>query len=387
MLIALAGGWLVTGRGGPENGRFGRTLFGFTALFLLVERGPADVLAVEYDRISVVHLALVGAVWVVFEIGPRLTGSSGITRRLAVVGGMTLPALLIVTLVFPGFWAGPFVEVPAELQAYWLDRVAELAPLWSAAAHRWTDLMFMIGSTLMGLGFAAMAVTTAIRRRRLVGPWLFVALWLLAMGALAVRNVRFVVYPEAMAAVPTAWWAREYLGKVRARGSIGSLRRVAVMAFVIVGFAVPVGVARALEGPAPDPAPDENDCNLRKIAADLESTIRATGPPYPVVLAAIDAGPELLWRFPVRIVTDPYHRNVEGILDARAIFGSTDWATAHALLQKHDVAYALVCDGDPEGFSFGPGTLYQALLTNQPPPGLLLVRSSGSLSIFAADRD
>ena len=157
------------------------------------------------------------------------------------------------------------------------------------------------------------------------------------------------------------------------------------MALVIVGFAVPVGVARAVEGPARDPAPDERACNLGEIAPELESTIKEAGQPFPVVLAAIDAGPELLWRLPVRIVTDPYHRNVEGILDARAIFGSTDWSTAQALLRKHDVALVLVCDSDPEGFSFGAGTLYQALLTNAPPPGFTLIRSGESLLIFAVE--
>jgi hypothetical protein len=137
------------------------------------------------------------------------------------------------------------------------------------------------------------------------------------------------------------------------------------MALVVVGFAVPMGVALAIEGPAGSTA--DPGCELGKTMVELATAVETNEYDEPVILAAIDAGPELLWRLPVRIVSDPYHRNVEGIMDTRAIFRSSDVAQAQGLLEKHQVSLILLCQFDPLGDVYGPESFHDRLLSHSLP--------------------
>ncbi|MGQ0849712.1 MAG: hypothetical protein ACT4OP_11440 [Actinomycetota bacterium] len=369
---AVTVNWVLTGRGRAAGRRLGRATLGGLLVVVLVERGPSDLGAVEYDRVSIVHLGLAVLLWILWEAaaGIHLRTRSG---RIGLVFALVSLGVASLTVLFPGFWAGPFVTVPSELERYWLTRVAELAPLWSAAGERVTSSMFLIGSTLIGLFFGGLALRAARAERRPLAPWVFIVLWLVVTTALAWRNIRFVIYPEALAAVPTAWWAARTLSRLRVTRALPrSLLRVALMAFAVAGFAVPVGAARVLEGPAPA-SPLGTGCNLHGVVPDLAQVI--PGPEWrrPVVLAGIDAGPELLWRLPVRIVADPYHRNVAGILDAGAAFASSDSAQIAGLLAKHRVELILVCRNDPLR-PVGPDALFSRLLEGSPPNGLDLRR-------------
>ena len=112
--------------------------------------------------------------------------------------------------LFPLFFAGPFAEVPPSVVNIWLVRVAELAPLWDAARHRFSDCRCSLGRgdrscSSAWFGFAA---STADR----VG---LVLIALVVFLGLCDRSIRFAVYPAALGSIPIAAWAVERLAADR----------------------------------------------------------------------------------------------------------------------------------------------------------------------------
>lgn len=349
-------GWLAVKRVNHLP-QFGTWFVLGTAIALVLERPPSEYLAIEYDRVSVVHLllavlvALIGVVLRVVKPGP--------SRRLAAFVMGAVASALLLRQLFPLFFAGPFAEVPAEVSTLWLTRVAELAPLWEAARHRFSDLALLIGTGAIGLGIGIVRLRREARRME----WILILCALAVFLALCIRSIRFAVYPASLGSIPIAAWAVERLAVRQGRSLLKSLRRVFVMSVVVVGMAYPFMIALAIEGPPREESTPT--CDLKDIVAPLAAVI--AGRRGQVVLASLDSGPELLYRLPVRVVADPYHRNTEGILDSYAAFSAAD---ATALLDKHEVEYVLVCEHDPDREVYRPGGLYDQLVAKTPVEGL-----------------
>lgn len=357
-LVALAVvlvflGWrAMVGRN--DLARFGLWFAAGVVVALLIERPPNEYFATEYDRLSIVHLVLAGLIGLV---GLAVRGSSASKRAATIaVGGLLSAAVLRV--LFPLFFGGPFADVPASVVDIWLVRVAELAPLWEAASHRASDLSLLVGTGVIGL----LIGLVRLRRREQSAEWTFLLAALAVFLLFCVRSIRFAVYPAALGSIPIAAWAVDRLAVNEGRSVLKSLRRVFVMSVVVVGMAYPFLVARALEGPPLDGT--SGQCDIKDVVAPLSAALDSKR--GSVVLASLDSGPELIYRLPVRVVADPYHRNVEGILDSFAVFGSPD---SRALLDKHEVKFVLVCENDADRGIYNSGGLYDQLLANNPPAG------------------
>ena len=146
------------------------------------------------------------------------------------------------------------------------------------------------------------------------------------------------------------------------------------MSVVVVGMAYPFLVALAFEGPPRGDATET--CDLKEVVAPLSAALGSQR--NLVVLASLDSGPELLYRLPVRVVADPYHRNTEGILDSYAAFGSAD---SRELLDKHEVAFVLACVNDPDRAVYAAGGLYSRLIAGSPGDEFELIET-GAASPF-----
>jgi hypothetical protein len=241
-------------------------------------------------------------------------------------------------------------------------RVAELAPVWQAASQRVSDLSLLIGSGVIGLGVGAWRLRQLNNRP----AWLFILSSLGVFLLLCIRSVRFAVYPAALGAVPLAAWATTAISAINRRGLLPSLRRVFAMSVVVVGMAYPFLVAFAFEGSAP--VTSSPGCDLDDVLPEVRAELG--GREGLVVLSSLDSGPELMYRFPVGVVADPYHRNVEGILDSYAIFSAENEFLAADLLAKHQVSYVLVCENDADASVHDADGLYFQLLAGQPLEGL-----------------
>ena len=99
--------------------RDGRTFAGALALSLgiavMVERAPAAYGAIEYDKVSIVHVALafaLAALWTALaalDVQGRL--SRGFFARLAACAGIAVACLAVFVGLFPRFLLGPTADV------------------------------------------------------------------------------------------------------------------------------------------------------------------------------------------------------------------------------------------------------------------------------------
>jgi hypothetical protein len=185
-----------------------------------------------------------------------------------------------------------------------------------------------------------------------------VAVWLITGIGLALFQTRWIMYPQLVAGIPLAVVAGSALDRVANRGmAIRLASTVAVVIAVVFGWRVLAALPdRKEDGPTSEP------CSVVALAPLLGEGI---------VLAAIDQGPEILWRADAKVVASPYHRNVDGILDTLDAFEG-DEQTAKAIVDGRGVDVVAVCptvDGKDYP-SADPGSLFTRLVAGDPPEWL-----------------
>jgi hypothetical protein len=341
-----------------------------TTIGWLAERG-LDVGSVEYDRVSIVHVVLMilvaAAWWLGTGIGDRFRGPVSRLWSLVAVTGATAA---VAVALFPGLVSGPFAAVPDELRARWLDRVVELQPLFQRSIG---VVLALVMAPLVGLLVASVQARMAEGVRR--WAWAFLALWIAAGLGLALLQTRWIMYPQLLAGVPIAFLlqaGREWLtSRSRILQVVGSLALVLVGVF---GWRVFVGLPQE-----PGEPPSAEPCAVSATAAVIE--------PSSVVLAAIDQGPEILWRTEASVVASPYHRNVDGILDTLDAFEG-DEAVAKSIVDARGIDTVLVCPGvDGKDYAGGPDSLYMRLVKGDAPPWMRPVGEFGSFQMYRVETE
>jgi hypothetical protein len=197
------------------------------------------------------------------------------------------------------------------------------------------------------------------------------------------RFASFAAVPVAIASAGAIEAVRAPLARLRPP-AIRTLGWVTATLAVSVGFTVSGGVVAAA-GAKPEATLSEQ-CDLPAAAAHLDKL--AGGEPA-TVLALIDVGPELLYRSAVSVVSGPYHRNVDGILDEQRFFASTDFEVSRTIANERRAAFVLVCGSRTESGYYHADdpdlSLYEALIDGDPPPWLAPVASTddGPYHLFA----
>ncbi|MBI2585850.1 MAG: hypothetical protein HYW28_08260 [Rhodospirillales bacterium] len=343
-------------------------LFGGLALALLVERGPAAYFAVEYDRISVVHLtqaALVAAFWAVAaSLRRRGREPQGmISRLLAAVGGAAL-ALALLRLFFPRVLVNPLKDVdPLVLTIY--DAISEYAPI-ADVAH-----------FLLYLGMAVLALPWGITRLRRCwsgkGRWAWLLLMVSAAVylALALSWIRWSLYAvlflipivaDLMISADAAI-DRRFAPPKRLPIKLAAMVLLAVGPLA-VGAAGVIASKPAEAAPPPPPlAGDPRPCPVQAMARFLEA------PPWSeqthTILASANFGAEILYRTRHRVTAIIHHRNAAGILDGVRILGGSDAITVRELIGKRRIDLILLCRGGADDAYFqmnkGDAVFYRRL--------------------------
>ncbi|MEE8394084.1 MAG: hypothetical protein V3R66_07035, partial [Rhodospirillales bacterium] len=180
--VAAALAWAVDG--GAIAGRAARLAWGLAltlSLVLMAERGPADYITVEFDRVSMAHLtmaALLAAFWMIAGgMESRIRRPAG-RLGFAVLGALVMAAAM--WGLYPEILLGPKASIDASL----LDHPQALIPL--------SPMIAELGSIddpqrlLIYLGTAVFAVPWLFWRIKrqwsseTVWPWVFMALAVLA---------------------------------------------------------------------------------------------------------------------------------------------------------------------------------------------------------------
>ncbi len=401
-LALLVGGliWIRHGASGlaVNLALTGGLLLGL-GLALMLERPPSDWLTVEYDRISVAHFTmavLALGFWLVVsalasrgeELGPARTGPGGPLRRVAgVLGGGAATGLLL-HLVHPDFFRGPWVSADPETQQIWLQHVQELRAIWPSSIAG-------LGEAIAILGLAPFVITVfALRARKEVAPapWLFLTLSSLLFFGLTLAQARWGLYIGVMLAIGMVVLLDHLLplldrrfGGLRRRALRLALIAVLVPGPVLLGYAISGLAGEAAELEASDAtlshggadagadgaeaAHGRGQCRLRRLAPLLQDP-GVAGERRVTVLAHVDRGAEILYRTSHRILAGPYHRNLRGIGDIhRAFTLPPDDPVVRGILHEREVRLVLLCPEGDEGFlgRGGEGSTFHRLVRGPVP--------------------
>lgn len=371
LAIAILGLTWVAGsdRAGERNLALALGLFGGLAAATLIERGPARYFAVEYDRLSVVHLtqaAVVATFWAAVASlarrGRELAGP--MTRLLAAVGAAAL-GLALMRVLYPKILVNPLKDFDPEILRIF-GGVSEYAPI-ADPPH----FLLYLGAAVFALPWAA----KRLRQEWAGGDrwrWLLLIAACLVYVVLALGWIRWSLYAGlfllvALADLMLAADAsinRRFASPWRAPIKVLAMIALAVGPLALGAVGVFAGEKAATGPPLPMPlAEDPRACPLQPMARFLES------PPWSArlrtILASANFGAELLYRTRHRVVAIIHHRIAAGILDGVRILGGGNDKEIHALVREREVDLILLCRfGSDDAYFWkgkGDGIFYRRL--------------------------
>jgi hypothetical protein len=219
------------------------------------------------------------------------------------------------------------------------------------------------------------------RRHRAV--WWGLAAAIAGLVALGTAQVRFTAFSQLLATVAWGWLAATLVARVEdRRGLRGSLLRVGSMFAGVAGFLVPVILLALLSDPDPGGTAVTADCDLDEVVAFVNDRGGE-----PVVVTHIDWGPEILYRTDASVLASPYHRNVDGILDARRFMGGSPGEAAR-IAGERSVDLVAVCeerDGNYLGSDRTDGDLLSLVAEGRTPTWLIERPMQSDVRLFEVD--
>jgi len=355
---------------------------GTLALGLLLERPPADLLAVENDRLSILHVALFALLalfWSMVTAWPRLAGTDAQAswpatgRRLALASGGVVAVALAMLLLFPQLGAGPLGEVDPFYYEHRFLRIIEFQPVVQGAWLADGEIGFIAQRLLLTFGIALFALPflarllaqTDARGHRV---WVLAALFLAAFVPLAFYQQRWSPYVQVILIIPYAAFLVWLLGQLERR--ITAVRPVFWRPpTLIAALFWPVIVPHTL--PQPEIEAAGHACPIEELVPTLERA--ADGEPR-LVLAWADYAPALLYRTRHSVLSIPNHRPQPGFTATHAILTAAPGPDRHAELRRRGIDWILLCPSPAERGLFAHDgdheSLYQRLADGRPPAWL-----------------
>lgn len=381
LTIAVAGGalglgWLLRQEGtAAALWRFALGLALGTVAALALERPPGDWLAMELDRLSLIHIVLVAALLAaagLVALAHRMRPSLGGVARLAVAGAAGLVAMLPMALAAPQFFAGPYGEIDPRVAEIFLSHVREAEPMLGRGRTTLPEAVFSLGALAVALPFALAAAWRDVSPRRL--GWLLLAVAMVLYLAATLHQMRVLSYVQTALALP---WAAVALAAWRlALGRLARPWRGPVAALACSGILLGPALAGVLlldAGGRAAVAALQDRCDWQALGDWLDENRPV---PDGTIATYVFPGPQIAWATGYGVISAPYHRNAAGILDVDRLFRAGD-EEARAIAQARGLGLLVQCTLAPGrgGHAWydrlaAPDGLYRRLAEERPPPWL-----------------
>ena len=381
LTIAVAGGalglaWLRRERASaPALGRFAAGLAGGTLIALVIERPPSQWLAVELDRLSLVHVVLVAGLGVaaaIVVLADRRRPDLAPAWRLAVALVAGALAVLPMALWFPDFFAGPYGEINDEVQKVFLANVQEAEPMLARGGATLSSAVFALGALVLALPYAVVGALQGPVPRRI--GWLLLAVAMTLYVAATLHEMRVLPYAQAAfvlpwvaAALAAGRWALDRLERPWRVPAAALAAGLALLAPTLVAAALVDAGARRLAEARVD------HCDWPALADYLARSHPADG----TIATYVFPGPLIAWTSGYGVISAPYHRNADGILDVHGMFLAPP-DVARAIARRRDLGLVVLCPQAPGrgGHNWylklsGPDGLYGRLAAGAPPDWLV----------------
>jgi len=372
---------------------------GFLGLILVFFTGDYSLDGVPADTLSDALLYLLMASAFFWAALTAVVGANPIANGLARWHlNLTASILFVSSALLLFFGVGtmmdPYSTMDAEVREIWQQGVVESRPLYASLLDAPGMIVIFLFPALVGLVFCYVQWRAGKPPQR--PAWLLLVVGIAVYAAVSFFiQQRFFVQANLLAAGPFALLV--WRGFKLADKPMPLMKAfVAGNVFVLLGFLFAVFVDRwraneslihervyALEKAEligigktayiPEPLP------VSAFAAWLNAS-EAPPAPHGTILAFINIGPELLYRTPHAVVSTPYHRNNEGILDEWTFFTALpeNYHKSREMARGRGVTHVLVRPFDPEEEAYyhqepGPPKqcLWDDLAAGSPPPWLV----------------
>jgi hypothetical protein len=336
--------------------RLARVALGASAVVTLgvfIEWPAHDILPhPPYDTLSVVHAALLwlcaAAAGLLAILFPRLRGS--FAPRFFAGSCAGAASLLAMYLLYPKFFAGALVDANPFVFTGFLPYVGELQHLLALPPRHVADIaaepalatLLVFALLLFKKGRQEVKDLRDSARRRQLITWLVL---LVALFDLTLTETRWTYYlqPTAIAALAALLpgllrlWARRLKLSSVLWLFFWARWRVAVAPALII-------LAYIFRPATPEAATDAYNC-LQQIryVVQTQQLQPLLGESNLVLLTKSDAGADVQFFTPYRVIASNFHREGQGLADLQKLSQRVTADAARPLLQLREVSALLVC--------------------------------------------
>jgi len=363
------------------------SLFVCSTFFLMLERLGEEFFRIEYDRISIAHIGVLGfilCVWAGIALfSQKTTWLFTAWGRVMAIGLGTVLASWGQWKLFPGFFWGPLVGMdPAVRNLVW-DHVAETQPLGQLFPLHISDAIMSLGigivvAIFLGKKIGQMEDDQSVCHALLgiVGIALFMSL--------ALFERRWTPYVSILVILPYAGYVRVAIDNVEkwwirpGKNMVTLTLTVCLLLWpMVIGAVLAMGESKDRKGP-------QGECQVSAFTEYLARQER-WNQSSKTILAYKDFSPEILYRTSHTVVGTPMHRNRDGIGDSLAIMNAKNFSDAYAIIQERHIDLILLClhsqeESDAYTISSAENTFYQKLKEGVSPDWLKEVILAEELS-------
>jgi hypothetical protein len=314
-------------------------------------------------------------------------GNRGWPLRLALGALIGAVVLAGVIMLFPNCLAGPYAGVDPWLVKHWLADITEAKPLLAILREQPN---FAIAALIPALLAILIALFLAWRSPGPVrAAWLIVLTFLaivLVVGFVQIRGMRLTV---ALLAPASAWLVVAARTRYLERPALGSVAGLVLAWLGMAGIAwsglvaVTLNAIPAAASGSTPPALWRTACLAPQAYADL------AGLPPERIMTPFELGAFMLLYTPHAVVSAPYHRNNQGLLDTyHFLNGPID--EARVILQKRGINLVVTCDAMPEMAGLpdaAPDSFIRLAQQGALPDWLDNVSTSGPLNVYQVRPD